>query len=161
MVWSADGASLLRQREGSRRNRKQTHHGRTDGRGTDPRLLHQGLRQEIGLIAKKKDIKQEIRYGIDFEDVEGDIDCVIKRLAEIKKYYESKGYTKLRIEVDRWYSDTEIKLYGIRLETDKEQATRLKNEKAAREKKRAQKKKQEEAERKKLRELAKKYPEEI
>ena len=112
-------------------------------------------------MAKKKMIKEEIKYGLDLYEFDGSIEEVIETLQKRKEKLEGEGWSQLSIDIERCYSDVDAKIYGYREETDAEYKRRLADARKTRAKNKKKKAEKEEAERKKLRELAKKYPEEV
>ncbi len=71
-----------------------------------------------------KEIKKEISQMLCSIDIEGDVDCLISHLQQLKKTYAEKGFYKFSI-TEEFYDDygggyREHQLHGVRLETDEE-----------------------------------------
>ncbi len=90
-------------------------------------------------------------------DLDGKLTDIISLLQGfMNEVYPS--FTNLRLEVDWYYDDLTITLFGDRAKTSEELAAEKTKAQAAREKKLREKQAQEEAERAQLAQLLKKYP---
>lgn len=58
----------------------------------------------------------------------GTLDEVIDELAELRKAYAGKGWDALRLEIDAYDDDYDVKIIGERWETDAEMAERIAKE---------------------------------
>ena len=70
------------------------------------------------------------RYDDFFSNVS--FDEVIDKIQKLKSDLESTGFSDMQFQIAYCYESTEVALYGNRLETDQELATRLKAEEKAR-----------------------------
>jgi hypothetical protein len=100
---------------------------------------------------------------VTFKDVDGDYDLtgpleeVIERLHQYNEHAKEDGYENIMIECDAGYNNISCQLSGDRLETDAEQAKRLRTEEKKRKERKRIKAKKEARERKEYERLKKKY----
>lgn len=85
-------------------------------------------------MTDKKLIKVKIAEIDEHRLLDSSIDDVIMHLERIQKHYMNQGFKELELKTHSYGYDGayEIYLYGNRLETDKELATRLKDEERTR-----------------------------
>jgi hypothetical protein len=90
----------------------------------------------------KKIITVQIPEDISIEHFDKPVDKLIEYLNNLKNKY-SGDFTNLRLDVDRYYEECEIVLYGDRPETNAEYTTRIEKERKAAERKRLAKERKE------------------
>ena len=101
---------------------------------------------------KRKRILREIDLDTEMF-MDRPFNLVANLLLEQQEKLEKQGWTDIHLKMDRWYSDSELKVYGMRLENDTEFNKRKEYEKRKAE---AAEKKLE-RERKKYKELKQKF----
>ena len=93
-------------------------------------------------------------------DLDGPIDKLCDHLQDVRKRFEAKGFSDIRIDAVQEYESVSIEIHGDRPETEEEKARRLKALRTLKKKNKDQREKTRQAELKELARLKKKYGDE-